>query len=330
MFIRPPSEIIEDGKIWKLKRCLYGLDDAPREWYNRVVEEMLKLGGRKNIYDEAMFQWNDKDGSLCGVLVIHVDNFVYCGTMIWHENVVEKFINIFKISKSGKGSFKYIGLNIVQTGKEISVDQNSYIRNLKPITLSTDRSMQKEEELTSGKKSKLRSISGQILWVTSQTHPDASFDSCKVSNYGKHPIVKNLIEANKAIQKLQSSKLRLVYPDLGNPEYLKVVVYGDATHASLPSGASQGALRVFLCGNDRVAPITWKSKKLETMTKSPIASETMSLAEAADAGHFVALMVKQIFGLKAAPKVFCKTDNKSLAEHLKTSKCALYRFCFHK
>ena len=79
-------------------------------------------------------------------------------------------------------------------------------------------------------------------------------------------------------------------------------------------------LIVFLCGNDRVAPISWKSKKLERVTKSSIASETMSLAEAADAGHFVALMVKQIFGLKAAPKVFCKTDNKSLAEHLKTSK----------
>ena len=79
------------------------------------------------------------------------------------------------------------------------------------------------------------------MWVTSQTRPDASFDSCKVSNYGKHPIVKNLIEANKGIKKLQSSTLRLVYPDLGNPEYLKVVVYGDATHASVPSGASQGA-----------------------------------------------------------------------------------------
>ena len=121
------------------------------------------------------------------------------------------------------------------------------------------------------------------------------------SNYGKHPTVKNLVEANKAIKKLQSSTLRLVYPDLGNPELLKVIVYGDATHASLPSGASQGALIVFLCGNERAAPITWKSKKLERVTKSPVASETMSLAEAADAGHFVALMTKEIFGLETGP-----------------------------
>ena len=45
-------------------------------------------------------------------------------------------------------------------------------------------------------------------------------------------------------------------------------------------------------------------------------SETMALAESADADHFVDLMTKQIFGLKVAPTVFCKTDIKSLEEHL--------------
>ena len=58
--------------------------------------------------------------------------------------------------------------------------------------------------------------------------------------------MKNLPEANKAVKKLQSPTLRLVYLDLGNPEYLKVIVYGDATHANLPTRASQGAQIVFL------------------------------------------------------------------------------------
>ena len=69
-------------------------------------------------------------------------------------------------------------------------------------------------------------------------------------------------------------------------------MYGHATHASLPSGASQGAQIVFLCGNNRAVPITWKSKKLERATKSSMPSETMALVESADAGHFVDLMTK--------------------------------------
>ena len=89
------------------------------------------------------------------------------------------------------------------------------------------------------------------------------FDNFTVSNYGKNPKVKNALETNKAVKKLQSSTLSLVYPDLGNPEYLKVIVCGNATHASLPSGACEGAHIVFLYGINRAVPITWKSKKLE-------------------------------------------------------------------
>ena len=144
-----------------------------------------------------MFQWNNKDRALCEILVTHVDDFVYCGTLNWHKNMVNKLLCIFKISKREKGSVKYIGLNVVQTGKEVFVDQNSYISNLKSVELSTERVSQKDEELTIEGKSKLISINGQLLWV--KTRPDASFDSCRVSNYENNPKVKNLLEANKAV-----------------------------------------------------------------------------------------------------------------------------------
>ena len=104
--------------------------------------------GRKNLYYEAMFQRNNEDGALCGILVTHKDDFVYCGTLNWHKNVVEKLLCIFKISKRKKSSFINIGLNVVQTGKEVFVDQNSYISSLKPVELSTERASQKDEKLT--------------------------------------------------------------------------------------------------------------------------------------------------------------------------------------
>ena len=50
--------------------------------------------------------------------------------------------------------------------------------------------------------------------------------------------------------------------------------------------------------------------------KSPMASETIALAESVDACYFVALMTKEIFGSKTARRVFCVTDNKLLEEHL--------------
>ena len=99
----------------------------------------------------------------------------------------------------------------MQTCIEVFVDQNSSISSLKPVEVSRERASQKKEELTIKEKSKLRPISQQFLRVTSQTSPDAPFGSCRVSNYGKSPKMKNLIEANKAAKKLQSSILRLGY-----------------------------------------------------------------------------------------------------------------------
>ena len=36
-----------------------------------------------------MFQWNNKDGALYGILVTHADDFVYCRTLNWHKNGIE-------------------------------------------------------------------------------------------------------------------------------------------------------------------------------------------------------------------------------------------------
>ena len=43
-----------------------------------------------------------------------------------------------------------------------------------------------------------------------------------------------------------------------------------------------------------VAPIAWQSKKIRRVTKSLLASETLSLSEVADAGFMIASMVQEI------------------------------------
>ena len=68
----------------------------------------------------------------------------------------------------------------------------------------------------------------------------------------------------------------------------EIIVFSDASHASLPCGASQEGYSVFLKAGNKAAPIMWQSKSLHKVTKSPLASETMALAEAAGAGYFLA------------------------------------------
>ena len=43
VYLKPPEEFF-NGSVWKLKKTVYGLSDAARQWYLRVKGELLKLG----------------------------------------------------------------------------------------------------------------------------------------------------------------------------------------------------------------------------------------------------------------------------------------------
>ena len=319
VFLKPPEEVGTSGVLWKLKRCIYGLNDAPRAWYDRLRNELIKLDGKTSLFDEAMYLWYTNDCVIEGVIVTHVDDFVYGGSEDWHTRVVDEVTRRFKISAQFASSFKYVGLNVIQSAESVTIDQQSYIQKLMAIPISAERMKKKGDLLTQEEKSQLRSVSGQLLWATSQTRPDCAYHSCIVSNYGKEPTVNNLLIANKAIKAIKACDLRLTFPGLGDPASISVEVFSDASHASLPSGASQGAYIVFLIGNQRTVPFMWQSKKLNRVTKSPLAAETMALAEAADAGYLASQIVKEAFAVAETPEVKCFTDSRSLIDHLATS-----------
>ena len=321
IYLKPPSDICPASEIWRLKRCIYGLNDAPRSWYERVKAVLLQLGGTVSAYDNALFLWHDGSGNLRGILVSHVDDFAFCGDQWFQDVVIQGLRNRFRINTHDYGSFKYVGLDVVQGPSGIQVNQDAYIDKIMPIEISHSRRIEKDDTLTEVERSILRRFSGQMLWVSSQTRPDLSFDTCMMSNTGKEPRVTKILEANKALRKLKKDRVKLSFPCLGSPENLSVCVYSDATYASMPDGSSQGGHIVFLRGgNGKVVPINWQSKRLNRVTKSPLASETLALSEGADAGFLVSSQVQEIFKLSSLPVVRCLTDNRSLTDTLVTTR----------
>ena len=115
------------------------VSSAPRMWYDTVVQELKNLNGKVSSYANAMILWHDTDGELEGILVSHVDDFVFCGSDKWHCEVMASLKQKFEISSYSPGSFKYVGLNVLQTDESIFVDQYHYVQELKPIMLVPER-----------------------------------------------------------------------------------------------------------------------------------------------------------------------------------------------
>ena len=293
LYLRPPEDVCPVNKVWRLKRCIYGLNDAPREWYNKMTDELMELGAVRSKLDNAMFMWYSETSEIVGHLVSHVDDFVYTGTAMWLRDVIDMIKKRFNISSECHGTFKYLGLNVNQTEGEIGMDQKHYVAKLQEIPIVNERKALVNANLTAEEKSSLKSLSGQMLWVTSQTRPDMAYETCIMSNSGKTPTVRKIIDANKAVRKIKSSsEVGVKFPNIGKMDKADIVVYGDATHASLPDGSSQGAFIVFLRGNGKVAPLLWQSRKLKRVTKSPLASEAHAMGEAADAAILIGNLIK--------------------------------------
>ena len=53
IFQRPPPDVCSKEFVWSLKRCIYGLNDAPHVWYERIHAEFKRSGGVVSTYDNA-------------------------------------------------------------------------------------------------------------------------------------------------------------------------------------------------------------------------------------------------------------------------------------
>ena len=111
VFIRPPKEIKTD-KLWRLRKCVYGLPDASRYWYLRV-KELTKSNGLIYPTDQGIFVWYHNN-KLNGTIICFVDDIIWGGTEHFDQNVIQKFRNTFKIGSENTEFFIYLGLNIKQ------------------------------------------------------------------------------------------------------------------------------------------------------------------------------------------------------------------------
>ena len=96
LYLVPPTEFRTKGKLWKLKKVVYGLCDASRSWYLKVVEVLTELGMTVGTLDKALFTFK-KDG-LEGMVIVHVDDMLYVGTVRFLEQVMEPFARIENIA----------------------------------------------------------------------------------------------------------------------------------------------------------------------------------------------------------------------------------------
>ena len=311
VFLKPPTEFRAKNTVWKLKKTVYGLADAPRVWFLRLEEELHKLGAQSSSFDKGVFFWHSGNG-LEGIMASFVDDQLWGGTENFEKNVIERLRKTFDISYEHDSIFKYVGVELSQqTDGTIHVNQEKYIEALAPIEIDKDRKQLKEEDLTAFEKRQFRGLVGQLNWVMGMTRPDIAFEVCQLSTTLNKPTIKEILRANKVVRYLKGMSTRIKIPNIGNLNECEVVCYTDASWANLPCGGSQGGFVVFIT-NPKVSPISampivWKSKKVKRVVRSSIAAETLSFVDGCESAFLVQKMLNEILSHSESKAVVAKT-----------------------
>lgn len=320
VFVKPPREAnLQKGHLWQLQKCLYGLIDASRQWYFEVKSTLIDLGCTQSKMDLAVFFKLDSAGKLIGVVGVHVDDFIHCGTQMFNKMIIEPLVQKFQVGKNEKVQFMYTGFQVIQKQNYIILDQNHYTQSsVEVLPVSPERSKEKKAALNEEETSQLRKMTGSLNWVVRATRPDLSFEMIELSTRFQKGCIEDLLRARKALINLKKHKAQILIPDVGPASSWNLVVYTDASLGNLNDGVdSTGGYIVFLTNKEKrvAAAIDWSANKIKRVVRSTLAAEALSLCEGLEAAIHHREILEEIVNLEPKSiKIHAIIDNKSTVQ----------------
>lgn len=257
VYLWPPAEL-NKGLLWKLRKTVYGLNDAARSWYERVKRELVTLGMSLCRLEPALFYWH-QNGQLQGIVCTHMDDFLWRGTECFERRVIDRLEEQFLIGAEEHNCFRYLGTEINQEKNVIKVNQDNYIKHgIQEVDISKAHMSRKGDEVNEKEKTNYRALVGQINWLATQTRLDVAYDVCELSMAFSQTRVSDVIKANKVIKKVKDNPVSLWFRKV-NLDECTLLYYSDAAFANLKDHGSQGGHIIFLRDCDgNSCPIVWK------------------------------------------------------------------------
>ena len=168
----------------------------------------------------------------------------------------------------------------------------------------------------------LRGFAGKILWLSSQTRPDLSFNSLELSVERNRATIQTLKRANKVARKVFQKKSELFFRSVGHK--YKLIVYSDAGFCNLPDGVSstEGYI-ILLSGENGSCLLDWASLKIKRKVSSTIEAEVLALKDALNNAIYIGSLISEFefgdFSVNRVP-IDAYIDNKPAEQNIRSTK----------
>ncbi len=324
----PPGVDLPPGQALLIRRSLYGLKQAARDWHERCVRELVRLGFEQCAADPCMLRHKERGI----ILLVYVDDICVAAKALsqvqWFK---DEFQKAFKIKDLGEMK-KILGIRITRNRKKrtLRMDQSHYLSEfLDELHMSTDK--HEKTKIPMNGYDALRPAGpndrrispkdyqhkiGKLMYAAMHTRPDFCFALGRLSQYLGDP-AHHHGQALKTLLRYIRSTIDLGI-EYGPPESSgsSLKAYSDSDYAAdrLNRKSILGYVYMFAGG-----PVAWMSRKQKSVATSTTEAEYMALSTCVKEGLWIAQVLRDL-GLSK----YLRTElgQVAIAENVKHKACS--------
>ncbi|CAI7905976.1 unnamed protein product [Closterium sp. NIES-54] len=276
IYVRPPEPRRNGDKVWKLKRSVYGLKQAPPLWHQHLRGVLLELDMVQSESDPSFFIWK-REGKETVWLLTYVDDIlIQSHDDKGIEAVIQHLKQKFTLTIS-KTMTQFLGLNVTADNDSISLGLTKYISQAlatfvmegsrsgirTPITKETGPQGEPPDEIDS--QLVLKQV-GTLLYISTAGRPDITYATHVLARQASKPTAATVLGIQRVFKYLQNTAdVGLVY---GGGD-LVLRGYTDSDYANEVGCHSVGGYMFTLGG----AAVSWRTKRQTVIATSTAEAE---------------------------------------------------------
>ncbi|KAJ1695814.1 hypothetical protein LUZ63_012512 [Rhynchospora breviuscula] len=273
----------QPGKVCRLQKSIYGLRQAPRMWFAKLTAALETYGFVQSKADYSLFTCHKGDAFIA--ILIYVDDLVVAGN---NSDAIHDFKQYMSevFHMKDLGALKYfLGIEIARGPTGLFLSQRKYALDMlaecgllgaKPAMTPLEQNHKLAESI--GEKVKdperYRRLVGRLIYLTI-TRPELSYSVHTLAQFMHEPLEAHYDAALRVMRYLKGNPGQGVL--LRADSKLQLNGYCDSDWASCPTTRRSLTGYFVLLGG---SPISWKTKKQPTVSRSSAEAEYRSMANA--------------------------------------------------
>jgi transposase InsO family protein len=314
IYMRPPPGVNENGKVYRLKKSLYGLKQAANVWNLKLKEIFEKCGSIQSKDDECLFLY--ASGGEKMFLLVHVDDILAATSSL---KILKEFMNRVgqQVEVKDLGEVQnYLGINM-QRNEEgfFEISQTDYIQKMLEVTEMTDAKVSripmtagyhKLEGIPLESNDSYRKLIGMLLYLSINSRPDIAAAVSILCQKVSAPTDVDLTEAKRILRYLKGTMdWKLTLGKKQAPDQLIAFTDSDWAEDRVDRKSNTG----YLCCLSG-ALLAWKSKKQTIVATSSAEAEYIALSTAAKELLWIKRVAKS-FGMNQQNPIKVFSDSTS-------------------